>query len=65
MTLFIIAFLACCIGAISGIGGGVILKPLLDAFTSYDAANISTLSAFTVFAMALAAGTAHLRAKTV
>ncbi|MEL3971148.1 sulfite exporter TauE/SafE family protein [Rossellomorea oryzaecorticis] len=49
---FFIGFIATSIGAITGIGGGVIIKPVLDAIGTYDAGTVSTLSSATVFAMA-------------
>ncbi len=48
---FIICFGASIIGAICGIGGGVIIKPLLDAFGIYDVTTISFLSGCTVLSM--------------
>ena len=47
----IICFLASIVGAICGIGGGVIIKPLLDAFGVMDVATISFLSGCTVLSM--------------
>ena len=53
--LFIIFFLICffssVIGAICGIGGGVIIKPVLDAFHILDVVTISFLSGCTVLSM--------------
>lgn len=53
MTLlyFIICFGASIIGAICGIGGGVIIKPLLDMFQLDSASTISFLSGCTVLSM--------------
>lgn len=51
IIFFLICFGASVVGAICGIGGGVIIKPLLDAFGIYDVATISFLSGCTVFAM--------------
>ncbi len=48
---FIICFLASIAGAICGIGGGVIIKPALDAFHIMDVAVISFLSGCTVLSM--------------
>lgn len=48
---FLICFGASVIGAICGIGGGVIIKPLLDTFGIYDVATISFLSGCTVLSM--------------
>jgi len=49
----IVAFFSTTIGAISGLGGGVIIKPVLDAIGQYDVATIGMLSTFTVFSMAV------------
>lgn len=48
---FAICFLASVIGAVCGIGGGVIIKPVLDAFHIMDVAVISFLSGCTVLSM--------------
>lgn len=48
---FLVCFLASVVGAICGIGGGVIIKPVLDAFGVMDAAQISFLSGCTVLSM--------------
>lgn len=47
----IISFMASIAGAICGIGGGVIIKPLLDMFGLMDVETISFLSGCTVLAM--------------
>lgn len=41
MIFFIVGFIASIVGAISGLGGGVIIKPVLDAVTTLDASVIS------------------------
>ena len=41
------------VGAISGIGGGVIIKPTLDIFSTYNVSVISFLSGNTVLAMTI------------
>ena len=51
VLFFIISFLASIAGAICGIGGGVIIKPLLDSFGLMDVKTISFLSGCTVLAM--------------
>lgn len=48
---FLISFMASIVGAICGIGGGVIIKPLLDSFGVMDVKTISFLSGCTVLAM--------------
>lgn len=51
LIFFIICFSASVIGAICGIGGGVIIKPVLDAFGVMSVASISFLSGCTVLSM--------------
>lgn len=46
-----ICFFASVVGAICGIGGGVIIKPVLDAFGIMDVSTISFLSGCTVLSM--------------
>jgi uncharacterized membrane protein YfcA len=48
---FIVSFAASVIGAICGVGGGILIKPILDAFGAADAASINFLSGCTVLAM--------------
>ena len=48
---FLISFCASIIGAICGIGGGVIIKPTLDMFHLASVSTISFLSGCTVLAM--------------
>lgn len=48
---FLICFGASTVGAICGIGGGVIIKPLLDVFGILDVVTISFLSGCTVLSM--------------
>ena len=47
----IISFAASVIGSICGIGGGVLIKPLLDAFGVMSVSAISFLSGCTVLTM--------------
>lgn len=51
MFSFLVCFSACVVGAICGIGGGVIIKPVLDAAGTMDPASINFLSGCTVLAM--------------
>jgi len=51
LFVFLVCFGASIIGAICGIGGGVIIKPALDAFGILDVATISFLSGCTVLSM--------------
>lgn len=48
---YLISFIACTVGSICGIGGGVIIKPVLDSFNILSVATISFLSGCTVLAM--------------
>lgn len=49
----IIALFATIIGSLVGLGGGVIMKPLLQSVSTLDALSINTLSSITVFFMAM------------
>lgn len=51
IVLVIVTFFATVLGAISGIGGGVIIKPVMDALCDYPVSTISFLSGNTVLAM--------------
>lgn len=48
---FIVCFLASTIGAVCGIGGGVVIKPVLDAIGALDVDAVSFLSGCTVLSM--------------
>lgn len=50
---FLISFCASTLGAIIGIGGGLIIKPSLSAISSLTLGNINLLSALTIFSMAI------------
>lgn len=51
MVFLAVSFLASIAGAICGIGGGVLIKPILDACGVLDVSTISFLSGCTVLAM--------------
>ena len=55
MTLLflVVSFAASIIGSICGIGGGVLMKPLLDSFQVMSVASISFLSGCTVLTMSV------------
>ncbi len=53
LIYFIIALFATTLGAISGFGGGVLIKPILDVIGQYDAFVIGVLSSTTVLSMAV------------
>lgn len=51
MLFFVVSFLASVVGAICGIGGGVIIKPVLDLIGMGSATTINFLSGCTVLSM--------------
>lgn len=53
IVLFLVAIGASTIGAISGMGGGVIIKPVMDAVSGLSASTISFMSCCTVLTMAI------------
>ena len=53
VLFFAVSFLASIAGAICGIGGGVIIKPVLDMFGLASVSTISFLSGCTVLAMSI------------
>ncbi|MDE5618812.1 MAG: sulfite exporter TauE/SafE family protein [Clostridia bacterium] len=48
---FFIALICTFAGAITGMGGGVVIKPVLDLMGDFDSASIGALSSITVLAM--------------
>lgn len=61
LLYFIIAILATTIGSSTGMGGGVIIKPVLDVLGDFDVETIGMLSSITVFAMSLVSVGKQLR----
>jgi uncharacterized membrane protein YfcA len=53
IQFLLISFIASALGGVSGIGGGVIIKPALDSFTSLNVSTISFLSGCTVLSMTI------------
>ncbi len=51
LIYFFISIIASVVGAISGIGGGVIIKPLLDLISPMSVASVGFLSGSTVLSM--------------
>ena len=51
IVLLLVSFLASVVGAVCGIGGGVIIKPVLDALDIAGVSTISFLSGCTVLSM--------------
>ena len=48
---FLLSAVVAIIGTVSGIGGGVIIKPVMDALSGMDVSSVSFLSGCTVLAM--------------
>lgn len=61
---FLIAIGATTVGSLTGMGGGVMIKPLMDVLGTFDASTIGLLSALTVFSMSAVSIGRHLWAKT-
>lgn len=53
------------IGAVSGMGGGVIIKPILDRFSTDPLAAINFYSSFAVFVMAVTTTINEIRRKSI
>lgn len=49
--VFLIVLFACTLGAISGLGGGIIIKPLMDALGGFSAASVNAMSSITILTM--------------
>ena len=50
---FLIAIISTIIGSAAGIGGGVIIKPALDALSTYSLPTVNLLSSSTIFIMSI------------
>lgn len=64
VVFFLVSFLSSVAGSICGIGGGVIIKPVLDALGVMSVTIISFLSGCTVLAMSLVSVYKNLKNKT-
>lgn len=62
ILFFVVSFLASIVGAICGIGGGVVIKPVLDMLQMGSAGTINFLSGCTVLSMSLYSVAKSLRA---
>ncbi len=49
LLYFFIALICTFAGAITGMGGGVVIKPVLDLMGDFDSASIGALSSITVW----------------
>ena len=62
ILFFVVAFLSSIVGAICGIGGGVVIKPVLDMLQLGAVSTINFLSGCTVLSMSLYSVSKALRA---
>ncbi len=60
----VIIFIACTVGALVGIGGGVIIKPLLDFIGVHTVEVVGFISTCAVFAMSISSSVKHIVSKT-
>ena len=58
----LVIIVATSLGAVAGLGGGVIIKPLLDLVGAHDAATINIYSSVAVFVMCCMSLSKQLRA---
>lgn len=67
MIIFIysvVIFIATMLGAFVGLGGGVVIKPVLDLINIHSLAEISFISSCAVFAMSVTSTAKHIKSKT-
>lgn len=65
IILLIISFLSSVVGTICGIGGGIIIKPMLDVFNIMPVVSISFLSSCTVLSMSVCTLISNVAAKNI
>lgn len=63
VIIIVISFMASVIGAVCGIGGGIIIKPALDALSPLGVETVSFLSGLTVLCMAAYSVVQTIRSK--
>ena len=51
IIVFFIVLFACTLGASSGLGGGIIIKPLMDAMGGFSAASVNAMASITILTM--------------
>lgn len=64
LAVFVVAFLASLLGPLCGIGGGVIIKPVVDAMGVLPVVTVSFLSSISVLTMSAATLLQNAAAKT-
>lgn len=65
LAIILVCFFSSTAGAVCGIGGGVIIKPVLDALEIMDVASVSFLSGCTVLSMAVVSLYKNLRRRDI
>lgn len=63
LIYFLLAIFATSVGSLSGMGGGVIIKPLMDTLGDYDVQTIGVISSITVFTMAIVSVFKQMKSK--
>ena len=64
LIYFALALFATTVGSLTGMGGGVIIKPLMDVLGDYNVQTIGIVSSITVFSMAIVSVMKQLKSKT-
>lgn len=64
LVYFLIAIGSTTVGSLTGMGGGVIIKPVVDLLGEFDAQTIGVLSSLTVFSMSLVSIAKQMLART-
>ncbi len=64
LIYFLLALTATTVGSLSGMGGGVIIKPLMDIPGDFDVQTIGIISSITVFTMAIVSVLKQMKSKT-
>ncbi len=64
LIYFILSLLATTVGSLTGMGGGVIIKPLMDVLGDYDVQTIGVISSITVFSMSAVSVIKQMKSKT-
>lgn len=60
----VVIFIATLLGAFVGLGGGIIIKPVLDFISFHELAEVAFFSSGAVFAMSVTSTIKHIRNKT-
>ena len=61
---FLLTLFATSVGSLTGMGGGVIIKPIMDVMGDYDVQSIGLIASITVFSMAIVSILKQIKAKT-